>query len=53
MAYKILDAAQAHWRWVNGHGLVALGRAGADFIDGALQKEDNHKRELEDAPPEA
>jgi putative transposase len=38
MAYKLLDAAQARWRRVNGPELVALVRAGATFIDGRLQE---------------
>ena len=38
MAYKLLDAAQARWRRVNGPELVALVRAGATFIDGHLQE---------------
>lgn len=38
MGYKLLDAAQARWRRVNGHELVALVRAGATFIDGKLQE---------------
>ncbi len=38
MAYKLLDAAQARWRRVDGHEVVALVRAGAKFIDGRLQE---------------
>jgi putative transposase len=38
MAYKLLDAAQARWRRINGHELVPLVRAGASFIDGKLQE---------------
>ena len=38
MAYKLLDAAQARWRRINGHELVPLVRAGATFIDGKLQE---------------
>jgi len=38
MAYKLLDSAQARWRRINGHELVALVRAGATFIDGRLQE---------------
>jgi transposase-like protein len=38
MAYKLLDAAQAPWRRINGHKLVPLVRAGATFIDGQLQE---------------
>ncbi len=45
MAFKLLDAAQARWRRINGHELVPLVRAGATFIDGKL-------REREEAQPE-
>jgi transposase-like protein len=38
MAFKLLDAAQARWRRINGHELVPLVRAGATFIDGKLQE---------------
>ncbi|MGO9333654.1 MAG: IS256 family transposase, partial [Acidimicrobiales bacterium] len=38
MAYKLLDAAQARWRRINGHELVPLVRAGSTFIDGKLQE---------------
>lgn len=38
MAYKLCDAAQARWRRIDGHHLVALVRAGAVFIDGQLQE---------------
>ena len=36
MAYKLIDAAQAHWRAVNAPHLVALVRAGAVFHKGKL-----------------
>lgn len=38
MAYKLVDAAQARWRRLDGHHLVALVRAGAVFIDRQLQE---------------
>jgi putative transposase len=38
MAFKLLDAAQARWRRINGHDLVPLVRAGATFIDGKLRE---------------
>lgn len=38
MAYKLVDAAQARWRRIDGHHLVALVRAGTTFIDGELQE---------------
>ena len=43
MAYKLLDAAQARWRRINGHELVPLVRAGATFIDGKLQERSKSK----------
>ena len=42
MAYKLLDAAQARWRRINGHQLVPLVRAGATFIDGELRERHDH-----------
>ena len=36
MAYKLIDAAQTHWRAVNAPHLVALVRAGAVFHKGKL-----------------
>jgi transposase-like protein len=36
MAYKLIEAAQARWRAVNGPHLVALVRAGAMFRNGVL-----------------
>ena len=38
MAFKLLHAAEARWRRINGHELVPLVRAGAKFIDGKLQE---------------
>ena len=38
MAYKLVDAAQARWRRIDGYHLTALVRAGAIFIDGQLQE---------------
>ena len=41
MAYKLLTAAQAHWRSANAPHLVALVRAGATFVDGMIiERED-------------
>ncbi len=45
MAFKLLEAAQARWRRINGHELVALVRAGATFIDGQLQERSNEQAE--------
>jgi putative transposase len=36
MAFKLLEAAQDHWRAVNGPHLVALVRAGARFDKGVM-----------------
>ena len=36
MAFKLIQAAQDHWRMVNAPHLVALVRAGATFINGKL-----------------
>ncbi len=36
MVFKLLEAAQEHWRYVNGAHLVALVRAGAQFEKGVL-----------------
>ena len=34
LAFKLIQAAQDHWRMVNAPHLVALVRAGATFING-------------------
>jgi transposase-like protein len=36
MAFKLIEAAQTRWRMVNAPHLVALVRAGAVFVNGAL-----------------
>ena len=36
MVFKLLEAAESHWRAVNGPHLVALVRAGARFDKGKL-----------------
>jgi len=38
MAFKLLEAAQARWRRVNRHELVAVVRAGGTFVNGKLQE---------------
>jgi putative transposase len=43
MGFKLMEAAQARWRRLNGHELVALVRAGAKFIDGKLQERHDDK----------
>ncbi len=46
MAYKLLDAAQEHWRRFNGHELVADVLAGAEFKDGErVADDDNNENE--------
>ena len=45
MGFKLMEAAQARWRRLHGHELVALVRAGATFIDGELQERDDDKEE--------
>jgi hypothetical protein len=52
MLYKLLYVGQAHWQRLIGQGFVVLARAGADLIDGKLQKRDEHQRRSEGAPPE-
>jgi hypothetical protein len=41
MAFKLIEAAQARWRAVNGPNLVALVRAGAKFNNGKLVERTN------------
>lgn len=41
MAFKLIEAAQARWRAVNGPHLVALVRAGATFKKGKLVERPN------------
>ncbi len=41
MAFKLIEAAQARWRAVNGAPLVALVRAGATFKNGKLVERTN------------
>jgi hypothetical protein len=36
MAFKLIEAAEDRWRYVNGPALVALVRAGAKFRKGVL-----------------
>jgi hypothetical protein len=50
MAFKLIDAAQARWRRINGHELVPLVRAGATFIDGKLQEPDQGSKNVAFAP---
>jgi hypothetical protein len=48
MAFKLIEAAQDRWRAANAPHVVALVRAGATFINGALIE-----RPAEEAQPEA
>ena len=36
MVFKLIEAAERRWRKINGHELVALVRAGAEFVNGKL-----------------
>lgn len=38
MIFKLMEAAEGRWRRLNGHHLVALVRAGAEFKNGALME---------------
>ncbi|CAN5799113.1 transposase [soil metagenome] len=53
MALKLMQAAQARWRRINGHELVALVRTGAVFIDGQLHERPDSRNELEEVPTAA
>lgn len=48
MAFKLIQAAQDHWRMVNAPHLVALVRTGATFINGKIVE-----RPAEQTQPEA
>jgi transposase-like protein len=48
MAFKLLETAQSRWRRVNGHELVAVVRAGGNFVNGKLQERINNESD-EDA----
>lgn len=48
MGFKLMEAAPARWRRLNGHELVALVRAGAKVIDGKLQERHHDNKEDED-----
>ena len=37
MAYKLLDMAQARWRWLDGAHLLPLVPTGIAFVDGVQQ----------------
>ncbi len=46
MAFKLIEAAEARWRYVNGAHLVALVRAGATFRKGVLIESEPQDREV-------
>jgi putative transposase len=46
MAFKLIEAAEDRWRYVNGSHLVALVRAGATFRNGVLVESEPQDREV-------
>ena len=46
MAFKLIEAAEDRWRYVNGAHLVALVRAGATFRKGVLVESEPQDREV-------
>ncbi len=46
MAFKLIEAAEDHWRYVNGAHLVALVRAGAKFRKGVLVESEVQEGEV-------
>lgn len=44
MAFRLIEAAETRWRYVNGAHLVALVRAGATFRKGALVESETQDR---------
>ena len=46
MAFKLIEAAEGHWRHVNGAHLVALVRAGATFRKGVLVESEMRNGEV-------
>jgi hypothetical protein len=44
MAFKLLEAAQAHWRRLDGAELIPLLRAGVRFVDGARVELEERKK---------
>jgi hypothetical protein len=54
MALQLIVAAQRRWRMVNAPHLVALGRAGATFVNGRLVERPEPQPEQDQLPqPEA
>jgi len=51
MAFKLLEAAQAHWRRLDGTELIPLVRAGVRFVDGArVERQEERRRAPLDLP---
>ena len=50
MAFKLLEAAQAHWRRLDGADLIPLVRAGVRFVDG--RRVSSGRRSGRRAPPD-
>jgi hypothetical protein len=49
MAFKLLEAAQAHWRRLDSADLIPLVRAGVRFVDGVrIERQEERKK----APPD-
>ena len=46
MAFKLIEAAEDRWRYVNGAALVALVRAGATFRKGVLVENISKQEEV-------
>jgi hypothetical protein len=46
MAFKLIEAAEDHWRAINGPKLVALARAGARFRKGVLVESSLQQEEV-------
>jgi putative transposase len=46
MAFKLIEAAEDRWRYVNGAHLVALVRTGATFRKGVLVESEAQEKEV-------
>jgi putative transposase len=49
MTFKLLRAAEATWRRIDGQTLIPLVRAGVRFIDGKQPERDNEEIKTEDS----
>lgn len=45
MVFKLIEAAERRWRRIDGHELVALVRAGAQFKNGKLVEADQDEKD--------